>query len=334
MNKRRRPYSVNGAVLIMVLTVMFVLIFLLAGAVAVVYTSNNRVMMQYEESQAYYTARSVLDVYREMILKDDDTSKVTGATYYELKKTDVGGSITYSTDNYTDVAPGRALELDLYRVPVSVVTDRTDDNYNNYYLSDNVKKFGVAYDVAADTEDLRTHRNLTAVDFSGSGIPANYMNQYCIEDANFLSTGHTMNASKFEKGVSDTLVYYVNHNGTKSSFNQYQQKPTGSNQSPNKLIDPDSTVKLTVQVLERIYDMSDDPAYTTFGERFANGNRKDDNFIIKVTSEVMYDGEKITTSEIMVSNPIIRKATPASALTTFSGIDSSTSGFSVGGGLS
>ena len=58
---KKSPAKVKGAVLIMILAVMTVMIILLAGSIAVVYSAHNRASVKYSESQGYYTARSVLD---------------------------------------------------------------------------------------------------------------------------------------------------------------------------------------------------------------------------------------------------------------------------------
>lgn len=121
----KRTPALKGAVLIMVMTVMFVLIFLLAGTIAVVYSAHNRAMVKYEESQAYYTARSTLDAYLDAFLKDG--SNKTGqngskkVTYYHIDKS--GGSPTLKED--VEAKQGRAIELDLYALKVSVAPEGT-----------------------------------------------------------------------------------------------------------------------------------------------------------------------------------------------------------------
>ena len=99
----RKPRTAKGAVLIMVLTVMFVLIFLLAGTVAVVYSTNNRVLQKFEQSQAYYTARSVMDTYIDTLLHDNNND--SSVPYYYIDGT---------TLSHVPAKQGRALELDLY----------------------------------------------------------------------------------------------------------------------------------------------------------------------------------------------------------------------------
>lgn len=130
-NSKRTPRTLKGAVLIMVMTVMFVLIFLLAGTIAVVYSAHNRAMVKYEESQAYYTARSTLDAYLEAFLKDNtnrtgtgqaDSIGTTAVPYYYLGKDPATGDPQVDTANCKQ---GRALEMDIYSMYVSVAPEGT-----------------------------------------------------------------------------------------------------------------------------------------------------------------------------------------------------------------
>lgn len=135
--------SLGGVVLIMVVTVMFVLIIMLLATLSVVSTAQNRYYTKYEENQAYYTARSALDVFTNNLLNDKD--------YYAY---DSGGVRTYIHDNgvTTDkMKQGLALQLDLYNIQsqsgdniaqtalngYSPATPK--DEYHHYYGTDNTK---------------------------------------------------------------------------------------------------------------------------------------------------------------------------------------------------
>ena len=101
--------KLRGAVLIMVLTVMFMLIILLLATLSVVSTAQNRSYSKYEENQAYYTARSALDVYVGSMLNDNDyyAQNASGARKY-----------VYGPDSadQIEMTQGLALQLDLYRI--------------------------------------------------------------------------------------------------------------------------------------------------------------------------------------------------------------------------
>lgn len=75
--KSKRLKSLGGTVLIMVLTVMLVLIIMLMATLTVVSTASQRIYTKYEEQQAYYTARSALDVFIRML--NDGTYEVDSA---------------------------------------------------------------------------------------------------------------------------------------------------------------------------------------------------------------------------------------------------------------
>lgn len=69
---KRRPRKLKGAVLIMVVTLLFVLVVMLLATLTVVSNANRRTITKYEENQAYYTARSALEVYINEMLEDQD----------------------------------------------------------------------------------------------------------------------------------------------------------------------------------------------------------------------------------------------------------------------
>ncbi|MDY2847606.1 MAG: hypothetical protein SOU50_05230 [Oscillospiraceae bacterium] len=73
---KRRPGKLKGAVLVMVVTLLFVLVVMLLATLTVVSNANRRTITKYEENQAYYTARSALEVYIDEMLEDE--AKVTG----------------------------------------------------------------------------------------------------------------------------------------------------------------------------------------------------------------------------------------------------------------
>lgn len=116
-NKKK---SLRGVVLIMVVTVMFVLIIMLLATLSVVSTAQNRYYAKFEENQAYYSARSALDVYVSNMLSDQ--------VFYAA---DSSGNKISTSEKLTQ---GFAMELDLYRIKAH------SDTYQNYLaLSENDK---------------------------------------------------------------------------------------------------------------------------------------------------------------------------------------------------
>ncbi len=137
--------SLSGVVLIMVVTVMFVLIIMLLATLSVVSTAQNRYYTKYEENQAYYTARSALDVFTNNLLSDKDYYAYDGST-----------PRVYIHDNNvtTDkMKQGLALQLNLYTITAQSGDniEQSDllsyanslnprkDEYKNYYGTDNTK---------------------------------------------------------------------------------------------------------------------------------------------------------------------------------------------------
>ncbi len=111
--------KLRGAVLSMVLIVMYVLIILLMATLAVVSTAQNRSYSKYIENQAYYTARSALDIYSSSILTDGNYNAYS----------DTGTAKTYiHTDPTTNVSTnykqsqGFAMQMDLYSIMAHATT--------------------------------------------------------------------------------------------------------------------------------------------------------------------------------------------------------------------
>ncbi|MGN0642010.1 MAG: hypothetical protein ACI4JJ_02580 [Huintestinicola sp.] len=143
----RNPRAVKGAVLIMVLTVMTVLIIMLAGAMTIVSTASNRAQFKYEETQAYYTARSALDVVTDQLFYDNVTvdGETPGASTLKVSETNPsqsnvlyqaivgeldksGGTVKYDTSKslkalYTDTWNTATQSYDSARVPDAELKD-------------------------------------------------------------------------------------------------------------------------------------------------------------------------------------------------------------------
>lgn len=102
--KSKRLGSFAGTVLIMVLTVMLVLIIMLMATLTVVSTASQRIYTRYEEQQAYYTARSALDVF---------TGKLLNDSQYIVSGTETQGYF---------------LQKDLYTIPVKNQASDTTKN--------------------------------------------------------------------------------------------------------------------------------------------------------------------------------------------------------------
>ena len=299
---KKNPTKFKGAVLIMILAVMTVLIILLAGSIAVVYSAHNRAYVKYTESQGYYTARSILDNFYEELNNDAAQQDSTGnsiGTYYKLDDE------TYSVLQPTPVQLSiqRAIELDTYKA----IVDASDGHGHYYdwfvkYCDENKERLGsiingfenttADYTSASDGHNTALYGkveeylvNLNQAKLEDYGTYDKYYNQYFP-----VSTVD----SKMQK---NTIVYEI---GSLDGFGSGTIDTNGDG-SPDTFMQlgnlADSGVEkawVTVEVKERILGMGEGTAY---GERFrCAANHYNDHFVAKVTSHVIFNGEEMTTS--------------------------------------
>ncbi len=123
MSKNTKTKKLSGIILILILTIMFVLMVMLFASLTVVSTAKNRTYVKYEQNQAYYTARSALDLYADSLLSDN-----TYETTKDISYTDSDGTTNVPVYN---IKQGRALELDLYKIAVM-----TKDSLNRDVIVD------------------------------------------------------------------------------------------------------------------------------------------------------------------------------------------------------
>ena len=266
---KNKPAKVRGAVLIMILAVMTVLIILLAGSIAVVYSTHERVAKKYQESQAYYTMRSTLKACMDSIIQDTGNALSTQDVYYYEGGTDpikkLSGSV--STDK---LQRGRYEELILYKVPVSTDTNSASDNYNKWY--DEKTKPTAENKITSSSEV-----NITVADINGAGITsATYFSQYKSQYAVPERT------SSMKKGVDDTIIFTVDV----SSIDNMGVDESGNRLT--KMLDTDDKAIVKLQILERRYNLG---GGSTIGEQFVKGDRTKDYFRIKATCEITIDDE-------------------------------------------
>lgn len=143
--KSKRLESFAGTVLIMVLTVMLVLIIMLMATLTVVSTASQRIYTKYEEQQAYYTARSALDVFVGKLLNDSQYGTWSGSTF--------------ETQGYL-------LQKQLYMIPVR---DDPTNAAKNIEFTDSVS--GEYYGPIGS--DKFINYKVTLPDLSGGGLSTN-----------------------------------------------------------------------------------------------------------------------------------------------------------------
>ncbi|MCI7766817.1 MAG: hypothetical protein MSJ26_02395 [Oscillospiraceae bacterium] len=112
MKASKKAAKFKGAALLLVLSVMVVLIIMIAGTLSIVASTYNRTTIKYEESQAYYSARSGLEAMWKTLMQDSihtddtgvakpvsDTTPSQGLIIQEAiigKLVDSGTSVTYN----------------------------------------------------------------------------------------------------------------------------------------------------------------------------------------------------------------------------------------------
>ncbi len=379
-NSKRTPRTLKGAVLIMVMTVMFVLIFLLAGTIAVVYSAHNRAMVKYEESQAYYTARSTLDAYLEAFLKDNtnrtgtgqpDSIGTTAVPYYYLGKDPSTGNPQVDTANCKQ---GRALEMDIYAMYVSVApkdtpvaggtypytgregywnatTDEKLYDWVKQYILDlatggftlatgqTLEQYRAAY-AASNPTDYQAARELAMKAINTEYDDYKHDSTFYANggsDSQDVDTSGITNIDKFYKqfcpnekdaGQNTDTVYYRVPAGTFSSFGD---STTGGNYGKvaDTFADTATDAVIKVQLLERTMHLKDGDDYKM---KFDSGNREKDHIKVQVTVEVILDGIPTTTS-VIYANKYDPKPSNQDAVTATGGIDSSSGGFPISGGM-
>ncbi|MCL2053816.1 MAG: hypothetical protein FWG90_05160 [Oscillospiraceae bacterium] len=154
MTEKRRCKPFKGAVLIMVITVMFVLMVMLMATLSAVSTSNRRSVLKYEENQAYYAARSGLDSFLAVLNSND----------YHAWDSSAGTPMKYSVsdDNSNNIKQSRALQLEFYKLMVvrddgTGIIDNTLGLASNITSSDSVYPTGSYGDRYFTAETNRTH---------------------------------------------------------------------------------------------------------------------------------------------------------------------------------
>ncbi|MGN0587460.1 MAG: hypothetical protein ACI4JF_09255 [Oscillospiraceae bacterium] len=258
--------KLRGAVLIMVVTVMFMLIILLLATLTVVSTAQNRAYMKYEENQAYYTARSALEFYTQTLLTDS----------HYIARDSSGAVINYSyTENGTTktvpAKQGLVMELELYKIrsQEGAAYEAANPTYKAYW-SDPIAGDG--------TFPL------------GSAEESNYTIKY---DAS--STTKYLDYIEYEIEFPDR-VSGVNSSGDNKDYGLFVD--TDSTTGKQK-------AKIKVEVLSRTFDNNQGYTYadivaavdeTTTPKKsevqdaIAKGTRSKDNMALKITSTVEYMG--------------------------------------------
>lgn len=324
MKESKRHRSLSGAVLIMILTVMFILIILLTATLTTVTTANQRIYTKFEENQAYYTARSALDVFTQNLLDDGD--------YWSAK-----------TYNYTDkeaspmevktgekMKQGLALQYDLYKIHSQCETYGKDGS-------------GVAvlkWAENMDTTNATAIFSVANIDSSGGlvGTPP--------EKDNFSISDDQLNGDANVNKQKDYIEYQVTlptlSDGS-SSYGKFVDVDKAKTGQPQM-------AKIKVEVLDRVY--ATDPKYSakqindyfggdhsvipddaTLMAAIAKGSRTEDYMKIKITSTVTVFGTE-GVAVVIIETEKVDTPDTSNAINSMGGLTGSGAGLVAAGGAS
>ncbi len=306
--KNKRRQSVGGAVLIMILTVMFVLIIMLMATLTVVSTAGQRIYTKYEENQAYYSARSALDVFIAKMLADKD--------YYAVDNSGTEVVYNYGSGENAKMKQGLALQLDLYKLEV---TDRDGDG-------------------VVDGENIEQSALMSYANGVGD------KDEYKI----YFGTDNSSSDIQLANPTDPDSAQYIEYEITyfpKTSNGSDQYGVMLDYESPSSTVPEKATIR--VEVLGRTYNV-DETVVTAKGytdrdammqsgndadiaEAIAKGSRKKDKMKVKITSTVDFMG--VTGTAVVIFDTNEPPANNSSrAITAFGGTGSDN--MSIFGGMS
>lgn len=282
MKESKRRRSLSGAVLIMILTVMFILIILLTATLTTVTTANQRIYTKFEENQAYYTARSALDVFTQNMM--DDGEYYSAKTYSHIDK-EVSPIVVKTGEK---MKQGLALQFDLYKIHSQCETYGKD---------------------GSDVANLKWAENMDATNaalvFSAANMdPSGGLVGTPPEKDNFSISATALNGDSDAAKQKNYIEYQVTLPTLSDGSNSY-----------GRFVDTDSSAKqvakIKVEILDRVY--ATEPSYSkeqirkyfdptvsaadktaagcpaddaTLMSAIANGSRNKDYMKIKITSTV------------------------------------------------
>lgn len=323
--KGKRLKSFSGTVLIMVLTVMLVLIIMLMATLTVVTTASQRIYTKYEENQAYYSARSALDVFTQNLLYDK--------SYFAYPDSGTSSPIQFAhgDGDSADMKQGLAIQLELYKL-------RTKDT--------------------ADADVPKSIQNLLQTEFTTYANDASvtgkdeYKNNFGVVASGTITTPSGTKVTTYESVAVYEVEFPTLTNGTGGD---------GSGAHNFGEMADKKKARITIEVLSREYDMGDDvltsdpttkvkDKIASFGgdetqiktflgntqnykdviKAVANGSRKKDKMRLKITATTMLRGVEGTAVLICNSDePPINNS--SRAITAFGGATGINHAYIVGG---
>lgn len=310
MKEPKRRQSLSGAVLIMILTVMFVLIILLTATLTTVTTANQRIYTKFEENQAYYTARSALDVFTQNMLDDGNyVAKTNGYNYGDAETADLKQGLGLQLDLYSITSQNgmNISQADLFSY-VNTITDsdKKKDQYKYYYGTNHTP--GTLATAAAGT-------SVSEVNYEVE-LPA-------LTDTSSNNYGKL---SDYESGVS-TAKIKVEVLDRKYDMGAFNFTSGHSNMDVKTFLSTlsDADLKTFFDSLTVGSQDAKDIAHA-----IAEGNREKDKMRVKITATTVFDGvEGMAVLIFDTHEP--KQVTTSRAITSLSDLSQGSGMFPIGG---
>jgi hypothetical protein len=338
--------KLRGAVLLLVMTVMFMLMIILMATLAVVSTSNKKAYVKFEENQAYYSAASALEVFwgaqngTKGFMKDEK--------YYAMKPDGSGPQKITDIDGSTQVSmtQGRSIEMELYHLASIQGMDIVGNS-----------SFYNAKITNGTLTDLKTYLQ-DCTDMNALGSALQYSKQFAVDPP---INPNTEVAFYVEFPTIANPINPANGYGEYADVNPL-------NADPSAPVDdqPLQKAAIKMEVLKRFYNldgvendeliafMEDDPnqlpvvpAPTAIADdtdpnkidlnkvktKLQAGDRARDYFVVRVTSESVLMGVKGTAAVEMVTTiPVSAAPNSDSAVKSFGFTKDGNSGYNAIGG--
>lgn len=325
MKEPKRRQSLSGMVLIMILTIMTVLIVLLTATLSVVSSANQRIYTKYEENQAYYTARSALDVFTVKMLSDK--AYYVQAAMGEAK--DASGNKIYihgdKTKTQNDaMTQGLGLQLDMYAIN-TVKDDAGKD------LGANVSQADLtAYANTISDSEKKQDEYLT---YFGVTDPAVTKLEYEVTLPKISQgTGGTGNDyGKFSD--TDTSGYGTAHITIEILDRTYALGSYTSGGVQKAVLEGDEkafVMKSATSPSGTDYSGTHEPNSNQIAEAIFNGNRKKDSMRVKITATTYFEGVE-GTAVLIYDTDEPSSVNNSRAITSFGGVGGSNHLYIVGG---
>ncbi|MBD5144404.1 MAG: hypothetical protein HDT21_00550 [Ruminococcus sp.] len=311
--KGKRLKSFSGTVLIMILTVMLVLIIMLMATLTVVTTASQRIYTKYEENQAYYSARSALDVFTQNLLYD--------RSYYAYPDSGTSPmSYTYGDGETADMKQGLALQLELYKI-------KTKDT--------------------ADADVKKSIQNLLQTEFAtyANDVSVTGKDEY-VDYFGVVASGTTYESAVVYEVEFPTLTNGVDASKSSHNFGEMADKKKAritievlsrEYDMGDDVLTSDPTTKVKDKIASFNGDEDDIKTFLSNAQNYkdvikavANGSRKKDKMRLKITATTMIRGVEGTAVLICNSNePPINNS--SRAITAFGGATGINHAYIVGG---